>query len=84
MYLGATGDVSAPDGSSAFMDCKKSLSSSFTCDPVFEVDGVEEVNGKTVLKCWQDKWWAAPACRHNISGCVTVISGGPGWGWPAP
>eukprot|EP00439_Symbiodinium_sp_Y106_P032155 s4992_g3.t2 len=47
-----------------------------------DVDGVEEVNGKTVLKCWQDKWWAAPACRHNISGCVTVISGGPGWGWP--
>eukprot|EP00439_Symbiodinium_sp_Y106_P025847 s6778_g3.t1 len=47
-----------------------------------DADGVEQVNGTTRLKCWQQKWWPAPACRHNVPGCVAVVSGGPGWGWP--
>ncbi|CAE7270599.1 elmMI, partial [Symbiodinium sp. KB8] len=47
-----------------------------------DADGVEQVNGTTRLKCWQQKWWPAPACRHNVPGCVAVVSGGAGWGWP--
>ena len=41
---------------------------------------VQEKNGKKVMKCWQQKWWAAPACRQNVSECAVVITSGPGWG----
>mmetsp|Transcript_7930 Transcript_7930/g.17576 ORF Transcript_7930/g.17576 Transcript_7930/m.17576 type:complete len:1446 (+) Transcript_7930:112-4449(+) len=31
--------------------------------------------------CWNDSWWVAPACRHNLSQCVPSISANSGWGF---
>eukprot|EP00435_Cladocopium_sp_Y103_P061231 s102_g22.t2 len=39
-----------------------------------DVDGLEDKDGKKVLKCWQEKWWAAPACRQSIPDCASVIT----------
>ncbi|CAK8985487.1 40S ribosomal protein S6 [Durusdinium trenchii] len=44
-----------------------------------DADGVETRNGVIVYKCWQEKWWVAPACRNNPSSCIAVITLR-GWG----
>ncbi|CAK8985491.1 unnamed protein product [Durusdinium trenchii] len=44
-----------------------------------DADGVETRNGAIVYKCWQEKWWVAPACRNNPSSCIAVITLR-GWG----
>jgi len=45
-----------------------------------DTNGVKMENGKTVLDCWQDKWWVAPACRANPNGCIPTITAKEGWG----
>ncbi|CAK9105598.1 40S ribosomal protein S6 [Durusdinium trenchii] len=42
--------------------------------------GVEYQDDRPLLKCWKGKWWAAPSCRHNVSYCGAVVTGGLGWG----
>ena len=32
------------------------------------------------FKCYQDKWWAPPACRAQPSTCLSSVTGGTGWG----
>ena len=32
------------------------------------------------FKCYQDKWWAPPACRANPTTCLSSVTGGTGWG----
>ena len=41
---------------------------------------MQEHNGQPQLKCYQDKWWLAPACRSNPNRCIAVVTGGNGWG----
>ncbi|CAE7401369.1 unnamed protein product, partial [Symbiodinium necroappetens] len=44
-------------------------------------EGVEFV-ASARLKCWEGKWWLAPACRSNASRCVAVVTGPEAWGMP--
>ena len=41
---------------------------------------VNSSTGKVLLKCWQEKWWLSPSCRGNPDQCVSVITGGTGYG----
>eukprot|EP00439_Symbiodinium_sp_Y106_P000555 s6003_g1.t1 len=43
-------------------------------------DGVEFRQGGWYLKCWEDKWWPAPACRSNVSKCIAIVAGDGAWG----
>lgn len=36
--------------------------------------------GKILVKCWEEKWWLAPACRDNPDDCAPVITGSTGYG----
>ncbi|CAE7337327.1 RPS6 [Symbiodinium natans] len=47
-----------------------------------DAGGVQDVNGATLLSCYMDRWWLAPACRHNTSKCVPVIMPFTAWGMP--
>ena len=42
--------------------------------------GVTVANGTVSLKCWQEKWWVAPACRSDPENCIPVMTGGTGYG----
>lgn len=44
-------------------------------------DGVENVSGKVIGKCFQGHFWFAPACRQNASACYMHLTAGSGWGW---
>ena len=35
-----------------------------------------EVNGQLLMKCFGERWWAAPSCRGNHSNCVAVLTSG--------
>ena len=35
---------------------------------------------RTKFKCWENKWWLPPACRANPFHCMSLITGGNGWG----
>eukprot|EP00439_Symbiodinium_sp_Y106_P079824 s30_g18.t1 len=37
-------------------------------------------NMASVLKCYQGKWFASPACRAQPENCTALITGGDGWG----
>ncbi|CAK9050884.1 40S ribosomal protein S6, partial [Durusdinium trenchii] len=43
-----------------------------------DADGLETVDGVISYKCWQDKWWLAPACRSNPGSCMAVVTA-QGW-----
>ncbi|CAK9062498.1 unnamed protein product [Durusdinium trenchii] len=45
-----------------------------------DYDGVvNQSDGTFVAKCTNDRWWYAPACRHNASTCIPVFTAGTGW-----
>ena len=52
-----------------------------------DVAGVQEVGGTTspkyVAKCHDNRWWPAPACRHDISECIPLLTSG-SYGWLLP
>eukprot|EP00913_Durusdinium_trenchii_P010793 g10124.t1 len=45
-----------------------------------DTQATEEVDGRLVLKCFQERWFVAPSCRGNASNCVAVVTSGAGWG----
>ncbi|CAK9097054.1 unnamed protein product [Durusdinium trenchii] len=45
-----------------------------------DADGVVQEDGKTKYKCWENKWWLPPACRASPWNCMSLITGGTGWG----
>lgn len=50
-------------------------------DATGDLEGVEDGgNGWIRLRCWQERWWVAPACRTNFTECVAVVTSGAGWG----
>jgi len=49
-------------------------------DATGDVDGVENINGVNLVKCWQDKWFVAPSCRADPMRCIAVVTSGDGWG----
>ena len=47
-----------------------------------DYDGVvQQPDGSYFAKCDSnnDKWWYAPACRHNVSECIPLFTSGNGW-----
>ncbi|CAK9093074.1 unnamed protein product [Durusdinium trenchii] len=42
-------------------------------------DGVDVNDGVVTAKCWEGKFWYAPSCRGNSSGCFVLLTGGNGW-----
>ena len=44
-------------------------------------DGVVSSSDYSVIaKCFDDRWWYAPACRQTPSTCIPVFTAGNGWG----
>ncbi|CAK9094833.1 unnamed protein product [Durusdinium trenchii] len=46
-----------------------------------DYDGVvNQTDGSFAAKCdANNRWWFAPACRHNSSACIPVFTAGTGW-----
>ncbi|CAK9077551.1 LEAF RUST 10 DISEASE-RESISTANCE LOCUS RECEPTOR-LIKE PROTEIN KINASE-like 1.4 (Probable receptor-like serine/threonine-protein kinase LRK10L-1.4), partial [Durusdinium trenchii] len=45
-----------------------------------DAEGVElQADGSYIAKCWNDRWWYAPACRQDASTCIPVFTAGTGW-----
>ncbi|CAJ1337595.1 unnamed protein product [Effrenium voratum] len=41
--------------------------------------GAVQVDETYVAKCEDGHWWRAPACRHDWSACIPLVTGGAGW-----
>ena len=52
-----------------------------------DTDGVQEVPGDEgpnyVAKCHGNHWWPSPACRHDVSECIPLLTSG-SYGWLLP
>lgn len=44
-----------------------------------DTDGVVSSDIGVVAKCPDGYWWPSPACRHDITECIPLITGGNGW-----
>ncbi|CAE7801240.1 unnamed protein product [Symbiodinium sp. CCMP2592] len=44
-----------------------------------DLDGLVEVPGGYHAKCPDGRFWISPACRHNTSKCIPVVSNRLGW-----
>ena len=44
-----------------------------------DLDGLIEVEGGYHAYCPDGRFWIAPACRHNTSQCIPVLSARFGW-----
>eukprot|EP00435_Cladocopium_sp_Y103_P071133 s1096_g36.t2 len=44
-----------------------------------DADGVVSSDGGVVAKCPDAYWWPSPACRHDMTECIPLITGGNGW-----
>lgn len=44
-----------------------------------DYDGMDQQGSDYVARCFDNYWWAGPACRADTTKCLPIITGGNGW-----